>query len=150
MVELLQSPELEDYLHEHIPLSRAMGIGVRSVTLGEVVLLAPLAPNINHHDTVFGGSASAICILAAWSLVHVRLRAERIAGQLVIQRNVMEYLLPLDQEFTARAALTDEAAWARFVRLLQRRGKARIEIDATLEGAGQVAGRLTGTFVAMK
>jgi thioesterase domain-containing protein len=145
----MQPPELERYLHEHIPLSRAMAIDVRSVSLDQVVLRAPLAPNINHHDTVFGGSASAICILAAWSLVHVRLRVEAVASRLVIQRNVMEYLLPIEGDFSARATITDGAAWARFVQVLRRRGKGRIDIAAILDSNGRVAGRLAGTFVAM-
>ena len=44
-----------------------------SVAPDTVVIEAPLAPNINHRKTVFGGSASALGILAAWSLVHLRL-----------------------------------------------------------------------------
>jgi thioesterase domain-containing protein len=58
--------ELERYLHEHIPLSHAMRVGVVTVDAGTVVLRAPLEPNINHRETVFGGSASALAILAAW------------------------------------------------------------------------------------
>ena len=72
-----------------------MAVSVRSVEHDAVILLAPLAPNINHRDTVFGGSASALAILAAWSLLHVRLRAEGITGRLVIQRNSMEYERPV-------------------------------------------------------
>lgn len=67
--------DLEHYLHDHIPLSKAMAVSVASVAPHEVVLRAPLAPNINHRDTVFGGSASAVAILAAWSLLNTRLTA---------------------------------------------------------------------------
>jgi len=44
--------ELEQYLHEHIPLSKAMAVFVVSVAQDAVVLGAPLAPNINHRETV--------------------------------------------------------------------------------------------------
>ena len=81
--------ELERYLHQHIPLSKAMQVSVVEVLPAGVVLSAPLAPNINHRDTVFGGSASALAILAAWSLLHTRLSGEGIASRLVIQRNTM-------------------------------------------------------------
>ena len=67
--------DLERYLHEHIPLSKAMQVSVVSVDTDGVTLRAPLAPNINHQDTVFGGSASAVAILAGWSLLHTRLAA---------------------------------------------------------------------------
>ena len=52
--------ELEAYLHEHIPLSKAMGVSVVSVEEGIVILRAPLAPNINHRETVFGGVTEAL------------------------------------------------------------------------------------------
>jgi thioesterase domain-containing protein len=81
------TPEsLQAYLHDRIPLSRAMEIEVRSATPQGVTLYAPLAPNINHRDTVFGGSASAVAILAAWSVVYVRMHAEGLTGRIVIHR----------------------------------------------------------------
>ena len=49
---------LQRYLHERIPLARAMEVEVRALASDGVELGAPLAPNINHRDTVFGGSAS--------------------------------------------------------------------------------------------
>ncbi|MDL2338661.1 MAG: YiiD C-terminal domain-containing protein, partial [Pseudomonadota bacterium] len=52
-----------------------MQVSVVEVSAEQVVLAAPLAPNINHQDTVFGGSASAVAILAAWSMLHTKLTA---------------------------------------------------------------------------
>lgn len=69
--------ELEKYLHGHIPLSKAMEVAVVQVQPEGVILSAPLAPNINHRDTVFGGSASAVAILAAWSLLQHSLDRRR-------------------------------------------------------------------------
>lgn len=99
---MIGASELQPYLHEHIPLSQAMRICVDSIGENAVVLRAPLAPNINHRRTVFGGSMSALAILAAWSLLHVRCRAAGIESRLVIQRNTMEYEQPVESEFTAR------------------------------------------------
>lgn len=103
--------ELENYLHEHIPLSSAMQVSVTEVSLEEVVLGAPLAPNINHRDTVFGGSASALAILAAWSLLHTRLSASGINTRLVIQRNSMSYEHAIAGYFTAKASAPSPEAW---------------------------------------
>lgn len=141
--------ELEQYLHDRIPLSKAMAVSVVAVDTDTVVLRAPLAPNINHRETVFGGSASSLAILAAWSLVHVRLHSAGIAGRVVIQRNTMEYELPITGEFTARATIGDAQEWRKFTRMLERRGKARIAVASVLEHAGQVVGRLTGEFVVL-
>lgn len=141
--------ELEHYLHEHIPLSKAMEVSVLEVQPQSITLSAPLAPNINHRDTVFGGSASAVAILAAWSLLHIRLSDESIASRLVIQRNTMSYALPIDGTFTAVAVMPSAEDWAQFLRMFKRRGKARITVATKLHFAGQVAGRLEGEFVAL-
>jgi thioesterase domain-containing protein len=70
--------EIKTYLYEHIPLSKAMEVDVVDASVDKVVLRAPLAPNINHRATVFGGSASALAILAAWTLLYVRLQQESL------------------------------------------------------------------------
>jgi thioesterase domain-containing protein len=141
--------ELEQYLHDHIPLSKAMAVSVEQAGDDGVVLGAPLAPNINHRDTVFGGSASAVAILAAWSLLHLRLRSAGLASRLVIQRNTMDYEHPIAGAFTARSSLADAGAWPQFTRMLARKGKARAGVVAVLQHQGQAAGRLTGEFVAL-
>jgi thioesterase domain-containing protein len=51
---MMSSADLQQYLHEHIPLSKAMSVKVVSVDLDTVMLSAPLQPNINHRETVFG------------------------------------------------------------------------------------------------
>ncbi|WP_127752619.1 YiiD C-terminal domain-containing protein [Devosia sp. 1566] len=137
---------LQAYLHEHIPLSRAMGVQVVASSVDAVTLGAPLAPNINHRDTVFGGSASAVATLAAWSLLHVRLSAEGLPSRLVIQRNSMDYLHPVAGDFTATASL--EGDWAAFTRMLARKGVARIAVRSQVDHAGEMAGAFRGEFVA--
>ncbi len=142
--------ELEHYLHRHIPLSKAMAVSVTSVTDDAITLGAPLEPNINHRETVFGGSASAVAILAAWSLLHLRLRNAGLTSQLVIQRNTMDYERPIAGQFQARATLADSERWAPFLKMLERRGRARIQVASVLEFEGEHAGRLVGEFVALR
>ncbi|HVN43702.1 MAG TPA: YiiD C-terminal domain-containing protein [Steroidobacteraceae bacterium] len=142
-------PQLTQYLHAQIPLSRAMAVSVQSIDAEAVTLEAPLDPNINHRRTLFGGSASAVAMLASWSLLHVRLRSEGIATRLVIQRNTMEYLQPIEGAFIARAILQRPEGWQSFMALLLRKGRARIGACATLEHNRRIAGRFSGEFVAL-
>ena len=141
--------ELERYLHEHIPLTNAMQVSAVKVSEDSVELRAPLAPNINHRETVFGGSASALAILAAWGLVYVRLNAANVSARLVIQRNTMEYTKPVSGEFSARSMLAEPEEWPRFLKMLERKGKARVTVTSILEFNGEEAGRLSGEFVAL-
>lgn len=142
--------ELEKYLHERIPLTNAMQVGASAVSADSVLLRAPLAPNINHRETLFGGSASTLAILAAWALVYVRLNNENISCRLVVQRNTMEYTKPVTGEFFARSSLADPQDWPRFVKMLERKGKARLTVLSVLEFNGEEAGRLSGEFVGLK
>jgi len=141
--------DLESYLHQRIPLSRAMAVAVRSATPEGVELFAPLAPNINHRDTVFGGSASAVAILAAWSALYVRMRSEQRAGRIVIRRNKMSYERPITGDFTATSAPPDAAAWAKAIATLGKGRPARVHVTTTLECAGQRVGVLEGEFVVL-
>lgn len=141
--------KLEQYLHEHIPLSKAMDVHVLEANSTRVKLSAPLAPNINHRETVFGGSVSALAILSAWSLLHVRTTEQAIQARLVIQKNTMQYDLPIFGTFTASCAFNDEVVWEKFIRLLQRRKRARISLSAAVAYEDELAGVFSGDFVAL-
>ena len=144
----MERDDLEIYLHEQIPLTKAMGVSVRSIADGSVTLAAPLAPNINHKSTVFGGSASALCILAAWSTLHVRLTDAGLTTEIVIHTNTMEYQRPIHGEFVATGAVSAEADWPGFLKTLESRKKARVEVEAGLRCGDEAVGVFRGRFVA--
>ena len=125
-----------------------MQVTVLEASQQQVVLTAPLAPNINHCETMFGGSASAVAILAAWSMLHLGLTAEGLGSRLVIQRNTMDYLMPIHGSFTGVALAPAQSAWESFTRMIRRKGLGRITQAAALHYQGQVAGALAGEFVA--
>jgi thioesterase domain-containing protein len=142
--------EIEQYLHRHIPLSAAMGVRVRAATLERVELAAPLAPNINHHETLFGGSGAAIATLSAWTLANLRLRHANVRARLVIQRNAMSYDEPIEGDFTALCEKPDDAQWQRFLTMLDRRGRGRITMTAQLVYRSRPAASFEGDFVALR
>lgn len=139
---------LDEYLHTHIPITRAMGVRTLFASAERVELTAPLEPNINVHGTAFGGSGATLALLAAWSVLHLRLEAEAIANRLVIQRSTTDYLLPIAGDLTAVATL-DGADLKNFLATIARRGRARLSVSSELMFEGKVAGRLTGDFVAI-
>jgi thioesterase domain-containing protein len=146
---VLSARDLEAYLHERIPLTRAMAVEVRAASSAGVELHAPLAPNINHRDTVFGGSASAVAIVAAWSALHVSMRAAGFDVRLVIRRNTMSYERPITAGFTAMAAPPTGDAWHKLVATVQRGRPARVRVGARLYCEGQLVGELDGEFAVL-
>lgn len=140
---------LERYLHQQIPLSVAMGVRARMATPEHVQLAVPLAPNVNHNETAFGGSAAALATLSAWALLHLRLARAGLQARLVIQRSSMEYEQPIPGDFDAVCRFTDELAWERFRVTLVRRGRARLTLAAHLLYDSQRMAAFEGDFVGL-
>ena len=141
--------ELETYLHLHIPISASMGVSVLEASYERVRLRLPLEPNINHRQSVFGGSESSAAILSAWSLLWVRLQNCDPIPRLVINSNTMDYTRPIDTHFDAITMPVDPDTWRRFLSGLERRGKSRIHIRAVLQTGDQICGEFSGAFVAL-
>ncbi|HVW70900.1 MAG TPA: YiiD C-terminal domain-containing protein [Steroidobacteraceae bacterium] len=148
---MVEAPEqrIERYLYKSIPLSAALGVRVRKATTGHVKLAAPLAPNVNHTETVFGGSAAAIATLSAWTLLHLRLEEARLGARLVIQRSRMEYEKPIPGDFEAVCDFGDDSAWEQFRATLARRGRARLTLSAHLVHRAHRVASFEGDFVAL-
>ena len=140
---------VQRYLHQYIPLSAAMGVQVRTASAEHVKLAAPLAPNVNHTETVFGGSAAALATLSAWTLLHLRLEHARLDARLVIQRSRMEYERPIPGDFEAVCDFGDDSAWDRFQKTLARHGRARLTLGAQLVHSKHRVASFEGDFVAL-
>lgn len=139
--------EIQAYLLEQIPLSRAMGIEITEATRTQVVLSLPLEPNINHRDTAFGGSICAAGTLACWTLVHLRLSELDMSTRLVIHKNKMVYRRPIHGSFEATCTFADDADWQQVLDMLERWGKAKLQLKASITCDGQVAAEFQGSFV---
>ena len=144
----MTKPALAEYLHTHMPLSRSMAVSVVSASAMEVVLEAPLAPNHNVHGTMFGGSIATLALLAAWSVVHLRLEADQFAGQLVVSRSETDYLMPVSGQARAIARLGG-VDWDSFSSQLVRHGKARVTVTTEVLSNDLLTARLVGTFAAI-
>ncbi|HEY6516984.1 MAG TPA: YiiD C-terminal domain-containing protein [Steroidobacteraceae bacterium] len=134
-------------MHQQIPLSAAMGARVMLATPQRVQLTAPLALNVNHNETIFGGSAAALATLAAWALLHLRVARAGLEARPVIQRISMEYEQPIPGDFDAVCHFCDEPAWERFRATLVRRGRARLTLSAELVHDGKRMATFEGDFV---
>ncbi|MDR3692588.1 MAG: YiiD C-terminal domain-containing protein [Fimbriimonas sp.] len=143
------SRDLEAYLYDHIPISRYMAVSVLEANEDRVRLAFPLAPNINHRQTAFGGSVASAAILSAWALLWVRFRDRDAMPRLVVRDNSMRYERPVEGDFIAETIPIDPDAWSKFLSGLERKGKSRIEIQAAVLFGGEMCGSFLGTFVAL-
>jgi len=138
--------KLQKHLYENIPISKAIGVSILSVTSSEVALTAPLKENINHKATVFGGSLHAVATLACWCLLTIRLQKK---AELVITHSEIDYLKPIADDFVAISSAPDSRAWNKFVGTLERKGKARIIVSSYIGDPSAPSVRFIGTFAAI-
>jgi thioesterase domain-containing protein len=142
----MQAAALERTLHSEIPLSQAMGIRVTAYDGTSLKLAAPLAPNINHKCTAFGGSLYSLAVLCGWGMLHIKLAEAGLHKHIVIQEADIRYLLPVDQDLHAECHL-DATALQRFLRTLAKHGRARLALDVVITHNGLPAVEFAGRYV---
>lgn len=142
--------EITAYLHAHIPITGALGAAAVLWDGERLRLAAPLAPNLNHRGTAFGGSMSALAVLAGWGVLHLGLRARGVDGRLVVQRSAMEFLAPADGDFSATAALPPRDAWRRFLATYERHGRARVAVSTEVACASGIVAAHEGTYAVLR
>ncbi|MDH5229779.1 MAG: thioesterase domain-containing protein [Gammaproteobacteria bacterium] len=144
------SPEqtLEALLHHEIPLTHEMGFKVKICDLKQVELCAPLGININHKQTAFGGSLNTLAITASWCWLQNIMQCHELDAHIVIQSNQSEFILPVTQDFCAIAYAPEEEKLQRFLKVFQKKGRARIEIHAKIFQQQKIAVNFSGQFVA--
>lgn len=141
---------LTAFLHEQIPLTRAMELRAVEVTAQRLVLEAPLEPNRNHLGTAFGGSLHTVPLLACYCAQWVELREAGLDGHVVVKRSNAIYRSPVEGAIRAECERPSRDLVTAFLAGLRRNRKARLELRATVFGAaGKPAVEFDGSFVAV-
>jgi thioesterase domain-containing protein len=140
---------LASYMHAHIPLVAQMQVEVAALDGSGLTLTAPLAPNINHERTAFGGSLASLMTLACWGYLWALLDEGR-GLRIVVKDAQLEYLKPVTGTLAAHCAPPDAQALQRFRDTLARRGKARIGLKSEMRQDGAIAARYAGSFAVFR
>ncbi len=141
---------LESFLHEKIPLTKAMGLHVAESNAKRLVLEAPLDKNINHLGTAFGGSLHMLPTLACYAGLWTLMREAGVDGHVVVKRSQAFYRQPVTGTLRAVCVRPSAALVKEFIRDLTRHKKARMDLTAIVEGTkGKPAVEFSGSFVAV-
>lgn len=138
--------EAENFFHERIPLTRAMGVKVVSLDQSGFAIEAPVALNFNHLHTAFGGSVNAVATLAGYGFLWLQLREQ--AAHVVVAESSIRFLRGIRETIRGVCAPPTEPEFAAFKKSLREKGKARITLAVVVEEHGAVAAEFHGTFVA--
>ncbi len=146
MTALDRLRETEKFLHEKIPLTRAMEVHVASNDARQLTLTAPLAANHNHLGTAFGGSLAALAMLAGYALLWLEL-GDRDA-HIVISESTLHFRRPVRGELQATCIRPEDLA--DFRRTFEAKGKARLNLEVEIRSEGEIAVAFSGTYVARR
>lgn len=142
--------ELEKFLHAKIPLTAAMGIRVVQTGPRRLILEAPLAPNVNHLGSVFGGALHTLPTLACYAALWTLLVEGGVDGHVVVKQSYANYRQPVRNTFRAICNRPPPGIASEFIDDLRRFKKARMDLESIIEGAdGKPAVEFHGSFVAL-
>lgn len=148
--ESMSEKKLEAFLHEKIPLTKAMGLHVAESRGRRLVLEAPLDKNINHLGTAFGGSLHMLPTLACYAGLWTLLREAGLDGHVIVKHSEADYKSPVKGTLRAVCVRPPAADAKDFIRDLKRHKKARMTLTAIVEGdKGKPAVEYSGDFVAV-
>jgi thioesterase domain-containing protein len=139
--------ELQTYLHEKIPITRAMGFTIAASGPDTISIAVPLELNSNHQGTAFGGSISAALTTAAWATVHIAARRLDPDAVVVVRDGTTHYDLPLRSDFVAQAEYLSPHELERLEHRYGRAGKVKVRHGARIRTADTVAASFAGSFV---
>jgi thioesterase domain-containing protein len=144
-------PAFEHFLHEMIPLAKAMEVGVEVSDNHALVLTAPKERNKNSLNTAFGGSLVSLATLAGYGVVWELMRDEKDGTKpewhIVVKESRAAYRRPVIGDLRAICERPAQAAVAEFKDALARYGKAKLKLRARVIESGHTAVDVTAAFV---
>jgi thioesterase domain-containing protein len=136
----------EKFLHEQIPITRAMGVRVTAHNEEGFVVEAPVALNSNHLRTGFGGSINSVATLAAYGFLWMELN--EAAAHVVVAQSSIRFLRPVRETIRAICLPPGEDEIRKFRDRFAREGRARITLRVEVIEAGQTTAEFEGNFAA--
>lgn len=142
--------EFEQLLHQQIPITKAMGFRVVEFTPTKVKISAELGPNINHKSTAFGGSIYCLMTICGWAMMFINIKGIDPDSHIVIQKSKINYLLPIEEDFTAECILEDEEIKRKFVETYSKHKKGRLKLKVCCYKQDVLLTEYEGHYVAFK
>jgi thioesterase domain-containing protein len=138
---------LQSILHAEIPILREIGIVTGTYDNRCLVVHAPLAQNTNHTNTAFAGSLNAVATVAGWGTLWLLLDGLSLHGRIMIQDSAIEYLHPVTSDLVAHCCLPAPDELDRFLAILRKKARARLQLEVAVFEEDRIAVRFTGRYV---
>src|SRR6476661_9609887 len=134
--------DAEKFLHEQIPITRAMGLRVVANDENGFTVEAPVALNSNHLRTAFGGSINAVATLAGYGFLWMELN--EAAAHVVVAESSIRFLRPVRETIRATCLRPPAEELDGFRQRFAEKGKAPIILRVNVTEAGESAAEFEG------
>lgn len=138
--------ELTKTWQQTIPVSQFMQLAIDSFDGNEFICKAPMAPNLNLHQTMFAGSIYTLATLTGWGMLYLQLRALGLHGDQVLANADIRYIKPVTAAPSARCVL--QHCVGDLQPLAQRR-KVVQNIRVQILSAGEVCAEFHGRYAVL-
>lgn len=138
---------LQQACHSLIPISVAMGVTVDHYSGDTLHLGAPLANNINHQQTAFGGSLFSLAAMTGWGLLALKTTELALDTNIVVAEGNVTYAAPVNGPLRCVCHLPEE--FNEFAVSLTNTGKARLTLTLLLENNNDPGGEPAMTFTGL-
>ena len=140
--------QLEEKLHNEIPLTKFMDIKICDYTDTQLITTAPLKININDKGTAFGGSLATITIISAWGLSWLISKELGFNSKnIVIIRNENSYKKPVTKDITCYSQKPSKEQIETLYEKLKTKGSASIKINSTIIENNEICVEFQGYYV---
>jgi len=143
---------LQTFLLQNIPLAAAMQLQV-SVNGHdcELILQAPLAPNINDKGSAFGGASASLLTLAGWGWLWLANRQCGWQRDIVIAASELKYQRAVHEQLHISCQGPDPETWEHYLQSMRKRDRARLSLSCELRLAdGSLAASMAGHYATLK
>lgn len=135
--------ELQQTWHQTIPVSQFMQVTPVHFDGDQFSCTAPIAPNINLHQTMFAGSIYTLMTLTGWGMLWLQQRVHGVEGNIVLADAHIRYTAPITQ------APQVSVTWPESTSLdaLKTGGKVKVTLEVQLHCADKLCATFTGLYV---
>ncbi|KZZ40985.1 hypothetical protein A3759_16220 [Thalassolituus sp. HI0120] len=140
------SQKLKDFFVEHLPITQFMGLEVESYDGEQLVLTAPLGPNINDKQTAFGGSLYNAAVMACWGFAYLKTQERGLVCNQVVAGGDIKYIAPVTGKIRAVCRNPGDDVITRFIEHFDRKGRAKISLAAEITTNGEADGDVAVSF----
>ena len=140
--------ELQNKLHNEIPLTKIMEIKIQNYTNQELITTASLGININDKGTAFGGSLSTITIISGWSLSWLISKELGFdSNNIVIIKNETSFRRPVTKDIVCITKKPSKEEIEIVKQKLQIKKSASLKIQSQIIEDGEICVDFEGYYV---